>query len=223
MRGGVGIRGVGLRAIMVALAMALVSTPLAAQSAPDIERATAAAIHTLDLQLELPHEPEEPHWQIKLPPELGWVILACGGALLLYLLVTNFTTDLVPIWRWRRWQDDAVAASAGTATQPAGEVVVAADELAREGRFVEAMHMLLLQSLAEIRQRLGEHFADSLTSWEILRGTSLSAAGRASLREIITRVQWTHFGEHPAGLAEYDACRERYNELSRILRSGASP
>jgi hypothetical protein len=102
-------------------------------------------------------------------------------------------------------------------------VVIAADALASEGRFVEAMHMLLLQSLSEIRQRLGEHFADSLTSWEILRSTRLSAAGRASLREIISRVQWTHFGEHPAGSAEYAVCRDRYNELTRILRGEVPP
>ena len=42
------------------------------------------------------------------------------------------------------------------------EVVLgAADELAAQGRFVEAMHVLLLQALADIRRRLDEEFADS--------------------------------------------------------------
>jgi hypothetical protein len=212
----------GRRVALAVLGMTMLAAPLAAQGAPDIQRAAAEAIRTLDLQLELPRDPEEQPWRISLPPEVMWGILACGGAVLLYLLVTNFTMDLVPIWRWRRAPEDAVADSAGAGAPPVAAAVIAADELAREGRFVEAMHMLLLQSLAEIRQRLGEHFADSLTSWEILRSTRLSAAGRASLREIITRVQWTHFGEHPAGASEYATCRDRYNELSRILRSGAA-
>jgi hypothetical protein len=208
-------------AVLVALATVALACPLAAESAPDVRRATAEAIGALDLQLKLPRDPEAASWHFDLPPELQWAILACGGGLLLYLLVTNFSMDLLPIWRRRRWQDDAIGA-ASMAAQPAAEAVVAADELARQGSFVEAMHMLLLQSLAEIRLRLGEHFADSLTSWEILRSTRLSAAGRVALREIITRVQWTYFGEHPAGFAEYAACRERFNELSHILRGGAA-
>jgi len=59
----------------------------------------------------------------------------------------------------------------------------------REGRFVEAMHALLLQSLADIRQQLDEQFADSLTSREILRGTKLTSHGRTSLHRIVAAVE----------------------------------
>ena len=100
-------------------------------------------------------------------------------------------------------------------------VLGAADELAADGRFVEAMHVLLLQGLADIRRDLDEQFADSLTSREILRSTRLSDAGRGSLREIINRVEWTYFGEHPAALPDYVACRASFNALAQALHGGA--
>jgi hypothetical protein len=99
---------------------------------------------------------------------------------------------------------------------------VAADELAQQGRFVDAMHVLLLQGLADIRRHLDEQFADSLTSREILRSTKLSDQGRVSLRDIISRVEWTYFGEHPAGSSDYAACRDSFNALARALHGTAA-
>ena len=65
---------------------------------------------------------------------------------------------------------------------------------------------------------LDEQFADSLTSREILRSTRLSDAGRASLRDIVNRVEWTYFGEHPAALA---GLRGLPRELQRAGASAA--
>jgi hypothetical protein len=96
-------------------------------------------------------------------------------------------------------------------------VLAAADDLARQGRFVDAMHVLLLQGLADIRRHLGEQFADSLTSREILRSTKLSEAGRGPLRDIIARVEWTYFGKHPAERDDYAACRASFDALARAV------
>jgi ribose 1,5-bisphosphokinase PhnN len=84
------------------------------------------------------------------------------------------------------------------------------------------MHALLLQSLSDVRRRLDEQFADSLTSREILRSTRLPSQGREPLREIIARVERTYFGEYAAGPQDYVACRERFTELARALHA-ASP
>jgi ectoine hydroxylase-related dioxygenase (phytanoyl-CoA dioxygenase family) len=129
---------------------------------------------------------------------------------------------MLPILRWGRggaWTTDDEAPGEGEARAPA-VVLGAADELAAEGRYVEAMHVLLLQGLADIRARLDEQFADSLTSREILRSTKLSDAGRTSLRDIINRVEWTYFGEHPAALPDYVACRASFNALATALHGG---
>ncbi len=87
------------------------------------------------------------------------------------------------------------------------------------GRYVEAMHVLLLQALADMRRRLDEQFADSLTSREILRHTRLSAAGQAALRDIVERVEWTYFGQRPAAEADYQACRASFGTLAQALRA----
>ena len=70
-------------------------------------------------------------------------------------------------------------------------------------------------------QGLDEQFADSLTSREILRSTKLSDAGRAALRDIINRVELTYFGQHPAALADYAACRASFNALAHSLHGTA--
>jgi len=77
--------------------------------------------------------------------------------------------------------------------------------------------VLLLQGLADIRRHLGEQFADSLTSREILRSTKLSEAGRGPLRDIIARVEWTYFGKHPAEREDYLACRTSFESLAHAL------
>ena len=147
------------------------------------------------------------------------MVIAIALGVLLYAF-----RDMVPILRlWGRegaWSADEAVTGEVEARAPAA-VLGAADELAAEGRFVEAMHVLLLQGLADIRARLDEQFADSLTSREILRSTKLSEAGRSSLRDIVNRVEWTYFGEHPAALADYVACRTSFNALAQALHGNA--
>jgi hypothetical protein len=201
-------------------AVCFLAIPVAAQTPQDSQRAAEQAIRKLDLQTELPREPERPRITIKLPNEVLWVVIAIALGVLLYAF-----RDMVPILRlWgrdRAWSGDEAVAGAVEARTPA-VVLGAADDLAAEGRFVEAMHVLLLQGLADIRARLDEQFADSLTSREILRSAKLSEAGRSSLRDIVNRVEWTYFGEHPAALADYVGCRASFNALAQALR-GTEP
>ncbi len=178
------------------------------------------AIHKLDLQTELRRqkEPQEPY-QLKLPPETVWIAVVVGVLVLLYAF-----RDMIPILRAGRggaWaEDEAAALDAGPR---APEVVLdAADDLAAQGRFVEAMHVLLLQALADIRKRLDEQFADSMTSREILRSRKLADAFRRPLREVISRVEWTYFGGHPAVREDYLACRLSFSALAQALQRGAA-
>lgn len=194
----------------------ILSDPLAAQTAQEIKKAAADAIRQLDLQTEFMPPPRL--WRITVPREFVWLAIALAIAVLLYSF-----SDMIPIWRFGRsgeWADAAAEAGEVGPKTPAA-VMVAADELARQGRFVEAMHVLLLQSLADIRRHLDEEFADSLTSREILRSTRLSQQGRASLKEIVGRVEWTYFGEHPAVLMDYVACRQSFNDLAQALHGSA--
>ncbi len=192
---------------------------VAAADGMDPGAAAADAIRRLDLQRRLPageRDFVEP-WHFNFPdiPDwVLWVLLGLGIAVVLYWLVSYFADW--PLFRRPRWAD--AAGNADGAGESAGVALpIPADDLARDGRFVEAMHALLLQSLADIRQTLDAKFADSLTSREILRHAPLPEPGEASLRDIIARVEWTYFGEHPAGPADYQACRAQFNELARVL------
>ena len=198
----------------------LASSPAAwPQSPGPAERAASDSIRSLNLQTELPQRQQRKSFPVQIPVEVVWLALIAAAGMILYLL-----RDSLPFWRRSRdqWDDTSAETQANTTPGPI-DALGAADQLSRYGRFVEAMHMLLLQSLAEIRQRLGVQFADSLTSREILRGTSLSPQGRAALREIVAAVEWTYFGGYPAEMRDYAACRRSFENLRRALEGGATP
>jgi hypothetical protein len=187
-----------------------------AQSPQEVQKISEQAIRRLDLQTKLPTGPEPQRMTLKLPPEALWVVIVIALGVLIYAF-----RDMLPFWRTGLrggWGADETAP--GDAAGRAPEVVLgAADELARDGRYVEAMHVLLLQALADMRRRLGEQFADSFTSREILRHTKLSAAGQGALRDIVERVEWTYFGQRPAAEADYQACRASFGALAQALRA----
>jgi hypothetical protein len=215
--------GGGLRRALGVLALACVlavTTGLAtAQTAREVQTLAERAIRRLDLQSELPREPERARFALNLPAELLWVVIVVAICVMLYAF-----RDMLPLWRARNggaWSMDGALPGGVEARTPAA-VLGAADELAADGHYVEAMHVLLLQGFADIRQRLDQEFADSLTSREILRSIHLPEAGRASLRDIVNRVEWTYFGKHPAALADYVACRASFNTLAQALHGRAA-
>jgi hypothetical protein len=185
------------------------------RSPPEMQSMAQDAIHRLDLQTDFPREPEP--FRITLPPETLWLVIAAAIGVLLYAF-----RDMIPILRMAgggAWtSDEAVAGD--LARKDPSVALAAADELATEGRYAEAMHVLLLRGLADIRARLDEPFADSLTSREILRSPRLPEDVRTSLRDVVSRVEWTYFGEHPAEREDYLACRESFNALARSLHGG---
>lgn len=195
-----------------AAVLALSGSRLAAQTPQDVQQLADQAIRRLDLQTNFPVVPEP--IRIAFPPEVLWIVIGVAVAILLYVF-----RDLIPILRSPRgenWMSEDAIGGGGKAGSPAA-ALGAADELAAEGRFVEAMHVLLLQGLAAIRAGLDEEFADSLTSREILRRARLSDPGRASLRDIVNRVELSYFGQYPAALTDYQACRASFNTLTQAL------
>jgi hypothetical protein len=199
-----------------AVLLALSGGRVAAQTPQQIQQLADQAIRRLDLQTTFPVVPEP--IRIAFPPELLWIVIGIAVAIMLCAF-----RDLIPILRSSQgddWMSEDAIGGGGKAGSPAA-ALGAADDLAAQGRFVEAMHVLLLQGLAAIRAGLDEEFADSLTSREILRRARLSEPGRASLRDIVNRVEWTYFGQYPAALADYEACRTSFNTLTQALHGGA--
>ncbi len=181
-----------------------------------VEKAAGDSIRALGLQTEFPKKVEP--LRIPIPEEVLWLGLAVAAALILYALrdeLAKLFHRVEPGW------EPPPAGAGEIMMSRETDALAAADRLSREGNFVEAMHVLLLHSLAEIRRQLGEKFADSLTSREILRVARLTAPGRMSLREIVAAVERTYFGAYPAAAGDYAACRRNFETLQHALRGGA--
>jgi len=210
-----------LRRIAAGLAVvpALPGGRVAAQTPQEVQRLAEQAIRRLDLQTNFPVVPEPLRLNLPIPSEVLWIVIIVAVAVMLYAF-----RDLIPILRSAQgndWTTTEAGFGDGKAGTPSA-ALGAADQLAAEGRFVEAMHVLLLQGLAAIRVGLHEEFADSLTSREILRNARLPEEGRTSLRDLVTHVELTYFGQRPAAHDDYVACRTSFNALSQALY-GSTP
>ena len=196
-------------------AMLVLSTmPLLAATPSEIHRALDGIVRQFDLQTALPANTAPSPWNFHLPAFL----LLFVAAALLALLAYQFR-DMIPAWRRLRgdaWSEPAIDPATGLPVEDK-PFLARADELAAQGRLVEAMHAVLLQSIAEIRASLDQSLADSLTSREILRGMKLSDSGKAALHEIVSRVERSYFGAYPAADADYQACRHYFATLIGTL------
>ena len=134
-----------------------------AQSKPDFAEAAKDIVRSLDLQTEFPNPAvalaADPfRLDISFARVLLWTAVAIG-----VIVIALYLRDILPggLARRRRWE----AESAGPDEARGGaeaQAQIDADELARVGRFVEAMHVLLLQALADMRRRLDVAIAEFL-------------------------------------------------------------
>jgi hypothetical protein len=201
------------------LALAAVS---AAQDQDAVRRALQGLGSALDLQttFPVPKESSSSSWLSYLTANivrvLLWIAVACGLAALAWYLMDIVPKGLARQARWGELGPDGRTASSASATAAQEN----ADDLASQGRFVEAMHVLLLQSVAEMRRRLDVPLADSLTSREILRRVPVSSAAQHALGDIIAAVERAYFGEYGAEATDYQLCRARFMTLTEALQAG---
>ncbi len=87
-------------AIVAAILLSFWSEPLAAQTPPDVQSLADQAIRRLNLQTELPRSPEPFRFNLKLPPELLWVVVIVGLGIVLYAF-----RDMIPMLGSRRHSD----------------------------------------------------------------------------------------------------------------------
>ena len=199
-----------------------VVVPLAAQTPVDIVHAARDLPGSLDLQTEFPSLKadglDEPGYlNVDMARVLLWTAVIAGAGVLAY-----FIYEVLPVFgvaRPLRWDNSADSTDV-TARSIDAAARAAADELAAQGRFVEAMHVLLLQGLDEMRMHLDLRFADSLTSREIVSRANAPVSAKAALREIIQWVERAYFGDHPVDRNDYDACRRSFVALSGVLLAG---
>jgi hypothetical protein len=81
----------------------------------------------------------------------------------------------------------------------------AAEALAAQGRFGEAIHVLLLRTLEALAARRGA-LARSATSREILRAAALGGEARSALEGLVVAVEVSHFGGAVPGEEDWRSC-----------------
>ena len=227
---------------VLTLHLALAIPPaFAAGSTDDLIR---EAVDRLELQTELPEpgsgsiaaspgsqseapaetsdttiQAQDDSFRFELPPDVARVLL--WGAVIAGTLVIAWSLrDSLPvISRSRKIIAPEPVTPSQTQSARMEEAQLEADDLARQGHYRQAMHVLLLKSLDEIRRQLGTRFAVSLTSREILRRVQLSDIGRQSLASVIRSVERTYFGGADAGQGDYAACRSNFETLKNSLAS----
>ena len=96
-----------------------------------------------------------------------------------------------------------------------------ADQLAAEGRFSEAIHLLLLVAMARLRRELGPRVAPALTSREVLRLTPIPGEAADPLSRMVSLSEINHFGGRQAGEPDYRSCRDDFLRFNGLETAGA--
>ena len=165
-----------------------------------------------DYQTELPVVEDD-------PPEMS-----VGGAGLLLLVLFWLAVGLVVVvvvalmvnWaagrfgpRGRKGVRAPVIVQATLSEAPLAD----AETLARGGNFSEAVHVLLLRTIAELREHLEYAAHPALTSREIQVDAPLDEAAHGALRGLVTEVELSHFGGRLVDELQYRRCVGHFQAL----------
>jgi len=189
---------------------------LAASLSPAELRARAEAVLAAgDYQTALPRDPTPPKaFQLPLGPLelllriLLWTALAVFAILAVSWLVRRLTGGA----------RDVELAEPG-APAPALIRIESAEALAAEGRWAEAIHALLLETLEALSR--AARLTPSLTSREIVERVPLPARARDALEGLVLAVEVSRFGGAPAAEPEYRACLSSFHAFLDTYRSAA--
>ena len=202
-----------------------VETGASAGSDQTLPEAHAALVRDRRLQFERsdfvpPKPPDWLAWLVDaleaLAPALKWVFwigVALLAALILYAIVRELrrlgAPRPRPIERDRpdatEWRPDVAAAR---------DLLSAADQLAGQGRYAEAAHLLLLRSVEDIQSRRHNAVRIALTTREIATLAVLPAAARPAFANIGQVVERSLFGGAVVVADDYADCRRDYEAFA---------
>lgn len=146
------------------------------------------------------------------------------ASLLVYLLV-GAAVILLVVWiltesaerRKKAEAGDAAAGGEGEAELEGKDLILDdATRLAGEGRYGEAMHVLLLVAIHQVAERSRSTLPPSRTSRELVRLLPLGADSREAFGEMVRGVELTLFGGAPAQAEDY----RRSLESFRLVTGG---
>jgi hypothetical protein len=209
------------------------AAPQPGPSADSTHRAHEALLRHKDLQFDFPHYdlPEAPrwlvwlqHWLHELAPVfniLFWVACGLSLAVLLFFVGRHVLRLRSPERLKVQDMRSAMEDWRPTATQ-AHALLADADALAREGKYDEAVHLLLLRSIEDIEQFRPRVVQRSYTAREIEQLDAMPMTVRAAFAGIMAVVEKSRYGGYAVTLQDYERCREEYKRFAfpEAWRSG---
>jgi hypothetical protein len=159
--------------------------------------------------------PDAPYARILL-----WTVIALAAALVLAM-----AWERVRHGAWvlpRRWRRGVAAAVEAAGNEPGWEPdatpvrawLAEADALAAEGRFAEAIHLLLLRSVEDITRRRPQAVRPALTSRELAQAPGVPGSARALFARIAARVEASLFGGRPVDAHGWAEARAAYADFA---------
>lgn len=156
--------------------------------------------------------PDAPYARIIL-----WSVLAAAAIALAWIVYERLRYGIWRLPRRRRpvlaegaadddWQPDAA---------PARAWLEEADLLAKDGRYAEAVHHLLIRSVEDIQRRRPQALRPAFTSRNIAENTAIPAAPRRLFADIAAVVERSLFGGRAVDAQDWSACRSRYADFAQ--------
>jgi hypothetical protein len=199
----------------------------AAPTAPSAPEGFAEAHRDLladrSIQFDLPRfqPPEPPAWLRWLTEFLSgdhpvlnvllWTLIAAAAGLILYFIVRRLAGSR---WPLRRRGDAAEEAEWRPDQAPARALLQEADALAAQGRFAEAVHLLLFRSIEDIDSRRPDLVRPALTSRDIAALDAIPGRPRGAFARIAMLVERGLFARRPLAEADWRDCRSAYEEFA---------
>lgn len=149
---------------------------------------------------------------------IGYIGLALLAVLVAWLLWFIFGEAISARFGRTKVAKDEILESVQEDVRPdaalARSLLEQADTLAREGRFAEAVHLLLFRSIEDIQQRKGAVLPRSLTAREIGGLGDLPDRARSALSPIIGVVERSFFGGRDVDADGWQTARASYEDFA---------
>jgi len=187
-----------------------------AAAAEGVAARAAEILRDRSYQTSLPPPVELPHSLPLGPLEILLKVLLWTGVVVVVVLAATWLARRLGLGE----RDvEVVEPASGAAVDPSQLPVANAEALAAEGRFSEAIHALLLDTLGALSR--AARLAPSLTSREIVARFPLAPRARDALAGLVDAVEVTWFGGVVSGETEYRHCLERFHAFRDAYRSAA--
>lgn len=188
-----------------------------------------------DYQKELPaaYEPETAPDLIDIEPSdfvlpasamllAFYAILAAFGIFVIVILFMLLSGARFPAFNRNVDEDEIEEKTDGKPKRPATIQgwLAAADDLANQGQYGEAIHALLLAVLTRLRERAAMAWRSSTTAREIVNQSDLSNDQEGLLGLLVRSSELAHFGGRDADHDEFAECRNGALKLLEGVSGG---